>query len=184
MLLSGTSRCLFSDKYKTHKYSVGRTYNCWTLNCWGITWPVGFKRLNCWCITWPVGFKRLISAPNSTRPTSTISHLSPSIRGQKKYFARPPCCYFTLYKWYYRNERCTCHHRSFQGQEGSVPSVTATSEVRPVTADCSKDKVRKLVSLCNIHTMLSEKSDMLKSCNGHIHTYKGRSSHNPSVPHS
>ena len=30
------------------------------LNCWCITWPVGFKRLNCWCITWPVGFKRLI----------------------------------------------------------------------------------------------------------------------------
>ena len=26
--VSGTSRCLFSDKYETQKYSVGRTYNC------------------------------------------------------------------------------------------------------------------------------------------------------------
>ena len=43
--VSGTSRCLFSDKYKTHIYSVGRAYSCWMLNCWCITWPVGFKRL-------------------------------------------------------------------------------------------------------------------------------------------
>ena len=43
--VSGTSRCLFSDKYKTHKCSVGRTYSCCMLNCWCITWPVGFKRL-------------------------------------------------------------------------------------------------------------------------------------------
>ena len=43
--VSGTSRCLFSDKYKTNKYSVGRAYSCWMLNCWCITWPVGFKRL-------------------------------------------------------------------------------------------------------------------------------------------
>jgi len=30
--VSGTSRCLFSDKYKTYKYSVGRAYSCWMLN--------------------------------------------------------------------------------------------------------------------------------------------------------
>jgi len=26
--VSSTSRCLFSEKYKTHKYSVDRKYNC------------------------------------------------------------------------------------------------------------------------------------------------------------
>ena len=26
--VSGTSHCLFSGKYKTHKYNVGRMYSC------------------------------------------------------------------------------------------------------------------------------------------------------------
>ena len=43
--VSGTSRCLFSDKYKTHKYGVGRAYICWMLNWWCIAYPVGFERL-------------------------------------------------------------------------------------------------------------------------------------------
>jgi hypothetical protein len=30
--VSGRSRCLFCDKYKTRKYSVGRPYSCWKLN--------------------------------------------------------------------------------------------------------------------------------------------------------
>jgi hypothetical protein len=37
---------LFPDKYKTHKYSEGRAYNCLMLKWWCITQPVGFKRLN------------------------------------------------------------------------------------------------------------------------------------------
>jgi len=29
--ISGTSRCFFWDKDKTHKYRVGRAYSCWML---------------------------------------------------------------------------------------------------------------------------------------------------------
>jgi len=35
--VSDTSRCLFSDKYKTHKYSMDRAYSCLMLNWWCIT---------------------------------------------------------------------------------------------------------------------------------------------------
>jgi len=30
--VSDTSRCLFSDKYKTRKCRVDRAYNCWMLH--------------------------------------------------------------------------------------------------------------------------------------------------------
>jgi len=35
--VSDISRCLFSDKYKTRKYSVGTASSCWMLNWWCIT---------------------------------------------------------------------------------------------------------------------------------------------------
>jgi hypothetical protein len=41
----GTCRCLFSDKYKTLKYSVDRAYCCWMLNLLVHHVTVGFKRL-------------------------------------------------------------------------------------------------------------------------------------------
>ena len=47
VVCTGASRCLLSDKYETDKYNVGREYSCWMLNCWCITWPVGFKKLTC-----------------------------------------------------------------------------------------------------------------------------------------
>jgi len=31
-MLYGAEVVFFWDKYKTHKYSVGRTYSCWMLN--------------------------------------------------------------------------------------------------------------------------------------------------------
>jgi hypothetical protein len=41
--VSATSRCLLSDKQKTHKYSVSRAYSCCMLNWWCLMKPVGFK---------------------------------------------------------------------------------------------------------------------------------------------
>ena len=67
--VSGTSRCLFSDKYKKHKYSVGRPYNCWMLNCWCITWPVGFKRL-IWYRMEALNYLQLTSSESTPRCTT------------------------------------------------------------------------------------------------------------------
>ena len=67
--VSGTSRCLFSDKYKTHKYSLDSMYNCWMLNCWCITQPVGFKRLR---ISYLMFEK--ISGKDMSRHLSTVKY--------------------------------------------------------------------------------------------------------------
>jgi len=46
LMLYGTEVAVCSQINTKHKYSVGRAYSCWMLNCWCITWPVGFRRLN------------------------------------------------------------------------------------------------------------------------------------------
>ena len=49
---------------------MGRTYSCWMLNCWCITWPVGFKRLSS-----PRFFKSvlLMLSTNSLQATSLFT---------------------------------------------------------------------------------------------------------------
>ena len=43
---------------------MGRTYSCWMLNCWCITWPVGFERL-----TRYIDYTNRLHLQGSTAPT-------------------------------------------------------------------------------------------------------------------
>ena len=66
---------------------MGRTYSCWMLNCWCITWPVGFKRLikynvyktGAWeytCVN--TVLQRLVTGrPRVTEPRNTNFLISP-----------------------------------------------------------------------------------------------------------
>ena len=54
---------------------MDRTYNCWMLNCWCITWPVGFKMwiLHVPCIVWKSTYKTNLNALEYTHNRRTSS---------------------------------------------------------------------------------------------------------------
>ena len=61
---------------------MGRAYNCWMLNCWWITWPVGFNRLSararvgvCACV-WNVSHRRTSIWKYTSRVTFHSCYLS------------------------------------------------------------------------------------------------------------
>jgi len=95
--VSGTNCCLFREKYKTNKYSVGRAYSCWMLNCW-CTKPEGFKRLN-----WPRGREWRLNIWRSwDRASWYISIVKPS-----------RCTIFEFIEYH-----STCFGRSFRLSSG------------------------------------------------------------------
>ena len=95
--VSGTSRCLFSDKYKTHKYSVGRAYSCWMLNYWCITWPVGFKSLILLIVSYDIDATKINPLKTKRRPLYLKTQSVPRSKNFSSRLQKPIslCC-----KWH------------------------------------------------------------------------------------
>ena len=92
---------------------MGRAYSCWMLNCW--------------CITWPVGFKRLILQEETPKPIGQViaSRWYERVKIRRNYAISLPISRFTELSYYcLKAEQCrSAVRRALKARRISVPEI-------------------------------------------------------------